>query len=203
MPASASAPASGVPRPGGRPRSTSRAELALVAMGMFAERGFEETTVDHIATAAGVSRRTFFRYFPTKTSVLWNDFDAEVTTIGRLLAECPPEQPMMQSIRTCVVRANHYRIEDLPELRARMTLLGTVPSLQASAALHYEAWEQAIADFVAARTGASPRSLYPLAVGRATLAVCRAAYDIWAARQDGDLVTYLDDVLARLAEGFG
>ncbi|HEV3292759.1 MAG TPA: hypothetical protein VG123_27610, partial [Streptosporangiaceae bacterium] len=45
-------------------------------------------------------------------------------------------------------------------------------------------------------------SLYPLAVGRATLAACRAAYDRWSARADADLTFYLDAALAALAAGF-
>ena len=45
-------------------------------------------------------------------------------------------------------------------------------------------------------------SLYPLTVGRATLAACRAAYDRWSARADADLPLYLDAALAALAAGF-
>ena len=45
-------------------------------------------------------------------------------------------------------------------------------------------------------------SLYPLTVGRATLAACRAAYDRWSTRADADLTFYLDAALAALATGF-
>src|SRR4029077_7297647 len=103
----------------------------------------------------------------------------------------------------------------VPELRMRMNLIGNVPALQSSAALHYDAWERAISDFAATRTGQPadspyppPRtgqpadSLYPLAVGRAPLAACRAAYDRWSARADADLTFYLDAALAALAAGF-
>ncbi|MBV8218290.1 MAG: TetR family transcriptional regulator, partial [Solirubrobacterales bacterium] len=47
----------------GRPPGTSRRAVSRTALEMFAERGFEETTVDDIAEALGVSRRTLFRYF--------------------------------------------------------------------------------------------------------------------------------------------
>jgi hypothetical protein len=50
--------------------------------------------------------------------------------------------------------------------------------------------------------GEPAESLYPLAVGRATLAACRAAYDRWSARADADLTFYLDAALAALAAGF-
>ncbi|MCQ0020665.1 TetR family transcriptional regulator [Actinomadura madurae] len=58
------------PRVGRRPR-TSRGELERVALRLFAERGFEETTVDDIASAAGIGRRTFFRYYGSKNDVVW------------------------------------------------------------------------------------------------------------------------------------
>jgi TetR/AcrR family transcriptional regulator, regulator of mycofactocin system len=84
----------------------------------------------------------------------------------------------------------------------RMNLVGGVPALQSSAALHYDAWERAISDFAATRLGQPADSLYPLAVGRATLAACRAAYDRWSARADAELTYYLDAALAALAAGF-
>ena len=62
-----------------------------------------------------------------------------------------------------------------------MSLIGSAPELHASAAPHYDAWERAVSDFAAARLGQPADSLYPLAVGRATLAACRAAYDRWIA----------------------
>jgi hypothetical protein len=77
-----------------------------------------------------------------------------------------------------------------------------VPALMASAAVHYDAWERAVSDFVARRTGQPADSLYPLAVGRATLAACRAGYDRWAVHADADLTVYLDAALRALAAGF-
>jgi AcrR family transcriptional regulator len=65
----------------GRPPTTSRRELQVIALRMFTERGFETTTIEQIAAEAGVSERTFFRYFTTKASVLWSEFETEVQTI--------------------------------------------------------------------------------------------------------------------------
>jgi mycofactocin system transcriptional regulator len=173
-----------------------------VALRLFADAGFEATTVDQVAAAAGVSRRTFFRYFESKAEVLWNTFDQDVAAISRLLAQASDELAMMDAIRWAVVATNHYRAADVPELRTRINLIGSVPALQASATLHYAAWERAISDFVAARIGQPAESLYPLAVGRAVLAVCRAAYDRWVARADTDLQVYLDAAIRALGEGF-
>jgi mycofactocin system transcriptional regulator len=186
----------------GRPPGTSRRTLELIALRLFTEQGFDETPIEQIAAEAGVSRRTFFRYFDSKASVLWGEFDSEVTVIQEALAKVPDSVPMMDAVRLAVVAANHYRVEDVPELRARMNLIGSVPALQSSAAVHYDAWERAVSDFVGTRIGQPPWSLYPLAVARSTLAACRAAYDRWSARADGDLTVYLDAALTALAAGF-
>jgi TetR/AcrR family transcriptional regulator, regulator of mycofactocin system len=186
----------------GRPPATSRRELELIALRLFSERGFEETTIDQIAAEAGVSRRTFFRYFNTKASVLWAEFDSEVDAIRAALADMPADLPMMDAIREAVVAANHYQADDVPELRARYNLISSVPELHASSAVHYDAWERAISEFVAKRIRQPADSLYPLAVGRATLAACRAGYDRWVVRADADLTVYLDAALRALAAGF-
>lgn len=171
-------------------------------MRLFTSQGFEQTTIEQIAAEAGVSERTFFRYFSSKASVLFTEFEDEVERIRAALAQSPREVPMMDAIRHAVVSANHHRAADLPDLRMQMNLLATVPALTASAAAHYESWEHAISEFAAARLGQPADSLYALAVGRATLATCRAAYDRWAARADSDLTVYLDAALSALASGF-
>jgi len=186
----------------GRPPGTSRRELELIALRLFTARGFDETTVDQIAAEAGVSRRAFFRYFDSKPDVLWGEFDTEVATIRALLDKVPAGLPVMEAVRRAVLAANHYRAADVPELRARMSLIGSVPALMANAAVHYDAWERAVSDFVARRTGQPADSLYPLAAGRATLAACRAAYDRWVVHADADLTVYLDAALRALAAGF-
>lgn len=186
----------------GRPRSTSRRELRLIALRLFASRGFDNTTIEQIAAEAGVSERTFFRYFTTKASVLWTEFETEVEMIRSALDAVPDDMPLMDAVRGAVVAANHYQADDVPEMRMRMHLIATVPALSFSAAEHYEAWERAISEFAGRRLGQPADSLYPLTVGRTTLAACRAAYDRWSVRADADLTTYLDAALAALASGF-
>lgn len=185
----------------GRPPGTSARELEVIAMRLFREQGFDATTVDQIATAAGVSRRTFFRYYDSKSAVLWSEFDAEVENLRALLAAMPTDTSIMECVRRAVLAANHHRAEDVPELRDRMTLINSVPELGSSAMTHYDAWERAVSDFVGARCGQPGDSLYPLVAGRTTLAACRAAYERWTARADADLTVYLDAALRALAAG--
>jgi TetR/AcrR family transcriptional regulator, regulator of mycofactocin system len=186
----------------GRPPGTSARELEVISLRLFSEHGFEDTTVERIAAAAGVSKRTFFRYFESKADVLWHAFDGEVRALRAAFSAVPPDVQLMAAIRQVVVGVNTYRAEDVPELRTRMNLIGSVPALQASAGQHYDAWERAVSEFAASRLGQPANSLYPLAIGRATLAVCRSAYDRWADRADADLTRYLDQALRALATGF-
>src|SRR5260370_1634719 len=118
----------------GRPPGTSARQLELISLRLFTEAGFEETTVEQVAAAAGVSRRTFFRYFESKADVLWHAFDGEVRALRAAFAAVPPGVPAMEAIRQLVIGANRYRAEDVPELRTRMNLIGSVPSLPARAA---------------------------------------------------------------------
>lgn len=186
----------------GRPPGTSARALEVIALDLFHRQGFDDTTVDQISAAAGVSSRTFFRYFDSKASVLWHEFDREVDELRQAFADMPPEVPLMDAVRQVVVGVNRYRQEDIPELRRRMELIGTVPALAASAVVHYAAWEQAVSEFAARRLGEAGTALRPMAVGRATLAAARAAFDVWVAEEGTDLPSYLDAALGALGAGF-
>jgi mycofactocin system transcriptional regulator len=186
----------------GRPRGTSARSLELVALRLFTAHGFDNTTVEHIAAAANVSRRTFFRYFDTKADVLWHQFDREVQALRDALAAQSTDAPLMDAIRQAVVSVNRYKPQDVPELHQRMTLISTVPALQASAAQHYDAWEHAVIDYAADRLRQRPNALLPLAIGHATLAVCRAAYETWITRADTARTGYLDQAIRALTAGF-
>ncbi|HLY34472.1 MAG TPA: mycofactocin system transcriptional regulator [Jatrophihabitantaceae bacterium] len=186
----------------GRPRGTSPRELEVIALRLFSTQGFDDTTVEQIADAAGVSSRTFFRYFVSKADVLWNAFDSEVDALRSAFDAIAPQTPLMDAIRQAVVSVNRYTAADVPELRIRMQLISTVPALQASAAPHYDAWERVVIEYAARRLKQPEQALIPLAIGRATLAVCRAAYELWVTRADADLVVYLDEAIAAMSSGF-
>jgi mycofactocin system transcriptional regulator len=186
----------------GRPRATSRGRLEQIALELFAEQGFDATTVEQIAERAGVSRRTFFRYFDTKGAVLWSEFDQEVETLHRLLAGAPDDLSLVESIRAAVLAANHYGVEDVESLRARMNVINSVSSLGASSIVHYDNWAGALAEFAARRLGQQAEDLIPQAIGFSALGVCRAAFDQWVKNQDADLINYLDVALTAWMTGF-
>jgi mycofactocin system transcriptional regulator len=185
----------------GRPPRTSHEEVARTALELFATHGFEATTVDDIAVAAGIGRRTVFRYFASKNDMVWGDFDWVIDRLRRQLDESAPDLPMMEALGRAVVASNHYEPEHLEELRIRMTLITTVPALQAHSMVRYAAWRAVVSEFVARRLGQRPDDLVPLTVGFTALGTSMAAFVRWVGNPDEDLEDHLRRGYALLSTG--
>lgn len=186
----------------GRPPSTTHERVARVALELFAARGFDATTMEDIATAVGVHRRSLFRYFASKNDIVWGDFDRVLGRLRDLLAEADEREPLMAALGRAVVASNHYAPAQLPELRIRMTLITTVPSLQAHSMLRYAAWRAVVARFAATRLGVEEDALVPQAVGYAALGASTAAFAHWVAHPGADLEALLEEAYALVAAGF-
>jgi mycofactocin system transcriptional regulator len=186
----------------GRPASTSRHDVARAAFDLFARQGYDRTTVDEIAAAVGISRRTFFRYFDSKPDVVWGEFDSELARLRDRLTEAPVGEPMMEVLRRSVIATNRFGAGELDELRIRMVLISTVPTLVAHSAVRYEEWCDVVARFAATRIGGSPDDLGPQTVARAALGAAMAAFACWARDDTDDLVGEVDRAFRLLATGF-
>ena len=186
----------------GRKRVTSRAELEQAAFALFAANGFDATTVDEIAAAAGIGRRTFFRYFPSKNDVPWGAFELELERMRVRLKACPPEVPLMDAIRLALVDFNRVSPAEVPLHRRRMELILRVPTLLAHSTLRFTAWRQVVAEFVAERTGGRPDELAPQVIAHAVLGVAVAAYEQWLDDPAADIGTLLDDGMRQLDAAF-
>jgi mycofactocin system transcriptional regulator len=182
----------------GRPPVTTPVELERVALALFSEQGFAETTVDDIANAAGISRRTFFRYFASKNDVVWGDFDALLEGLEEWLAGAPPETGLLASIADAVVRFNALPPEAVPAHRQRMALILHVPALQAHSTLRYADWRAVIARFAARRLRQPVEAFGPQLVGHVALAAAVAAYEQWLADNTSDLSVMLYDAFSAL-----
>jgi mycofactocin system transcriptional regulator len=185
----------------GRPPTTTHAEIERVALDLFATRGFEATTVDDIATAVGVGRRTLFRYFESKNDLAWGDFDWVMERLRAALDE-GEELPLMEALRRGVVESNRYPADQEPGLRTRMTLITGTAALQAHSALRYAEWRGVVAAWVAGRRGEAPDDLLPRVIGYAALGSAMASFERWVASADEDLLELLDAAFVALAAGF-
>jgi mycofactocin system transcriptional regulator len=175
----------------GRPPVTTRKEIERVALELFVRDGFDATTVDHVADAAGISRRTFFRYYASKNDVVWGDFDASLRAMESELAACPDDVELWQGIRDAVVGFNALPPGAVAAHRQRMALILHVPALQAHSTLRYAAWRGVIAGFAARRLGVPADALPPQLVGHVALAAAAAAYEQWLRDDSADLAQLL------------
>ncbi|MBS1890520.1 MAG: mycofactocin system transcriptional regulator [Actinobacteria bacterium] len=185
----------------GRPPSTTRDEIEAVALALFAERGFEATTVEDVASAVGIGRRTLFRYFASKNDIVWGDFDWVMERLRRALAE-GDDLPLMEALRHGVVESNRYPADQEVGLRIRMDLITGTPALQAHSALRYAEWRGVVAAWAAERLGEAPDDLRPRVIGYAALGSAMASFERWVANEDEDLLELLEAAFVALAAGF-
>ncbi len=162
-----------------RKKIATRLALARAAMRLFEERGYAATTIDDIAAAANVSRRTFFRYFASKEEVFIVDPEGKLAALHVALADGPPEEPTIAALRRGVVALATAYFE--PELVRAEVRVGQLEPAVAAAAFAYQVrWEDALAAEVATDLGVDleqdPR---PRIVAHATVAVLRAGIAAW------------------------
>ncbi len=173
--------------PIGRRPSTTKSKITEAAIDLFTEAGFEETSVDDVAAAAGIARRTLFRYYPSKNAIAWGDFDEHLQGMRRLLADLPPDMAVAEALQMALLAFNEVPAEHREHHRRRMRLLLGVPALQAHSMLMYTGWRDVVAEFVAARTGAESADHLPQTVAWTLLATALAAYEQWLEHPGADL----------------
>lgn len=189
--------------PAGRRPVTSRERISAVAIDLFTQRGFDETSVDDIAEAAGIARRTLFRYYPSKNAITWGDFDAHLGEMREMLAQIPDDLPIAEALRQALLSFNEVPSEALNEHRRRMSLLLGVPALQAHSMIMYADWRHVIAEFSAHRLGVDEREHLPQTIAWMSLGTALSAYEQWLAHPEADLAALIDTGVDTLAHGIG
>ncbi|MFJ6095416.1 acyl-CoA-like ligand-binding transcription factor [Williamsia muralis] len=183
----------------GRPPAASKAYVEQVAVELMLQRGYEKVSVEDIVAAAGIGRTTFFRYFGSKSGVIWLEFDATIERLTRTLAESDSDD-VLDSVRTAVLESTREAVFSSDVWLERFRLLDTTADLHAGAHAHWEAWKLPIVSFVAARTGKGVGDYVPMVVGAACHAVFVAELRHWQNRDNArtDLPARLDTHLAHV-----
>ena len=189
------------PARAGRRRSTTRQHITDVAIELFASRGFEDVSVDDVAEAAGIARRTLFRYYASKNAIPWGDFDVHLDRLRELLDAVGPEVPTEQALRDALLAFNTFDHSELPRHRMRIRVVLNTVDLQAYSMTMYAGWREVIAGFVARRYGAKPSDLVPQAVAWAMLGVALSAYEHWLADEEVSLTQALADAFEVVRPG--
>ncbi|MDI9916384.1 mycofactocin system transcriptional regulator [Rhodococcus sp. IEGM 1379] len=163
----------------GRRPSTTREGISKIGIELFSTLGFNDVSVDQIADAAGIARRTFFRYFPSKNAVPWGDFDAHLDEMRAHLDSLPEELPLVDALESALLTFNTFPPEETAVHRKRMELILTVPTLQAYSVVMHEGWRHVVAEYAARRMNLEPTDHGPRTVGYLLLGVAMAAYEQW------------------------
>jgi AcrR family transcriptional regulator len=161
-------------------KERTRTALVGAALRQFAERGYSAVTVEEICAEAGVSPRTFFRYFATKEHALAAPVTAVLETLGESLAAQPESVTAWTALRRALLDA----VDRVDEQSAVFLRTGQVirdnPGALATNAEALMVWEQQMRSEIQRRLGAGGDSLHPrLLLGTAMLAF-RVALDRWA-----------------------
>ena len=185
----------------GRRPSTTQAHITDVALELFATHGFDEVSVDDVAQAAGIARRTLFRYYPSKNAIPWGDFDAHLDHMRTLLAEADPTVGVGQTLRTALLAFNRFDPAESTRHRRRMALILETHALQAHSMTMYAGWRTVVAEFVARRRGERQDSLVPQTVAWTLLGVALSAYEYWLADESVSLDRALGESFDTVSDG--
>jgi TetR/AcrR family transcriptional regulator, regulator of mycofactocin system len=166
-----------------RKKHQTRQALEQAALRLFAEQGYERTTVEDIAYAADVAVRTFFRYFSSKQAVLFGDVVTDrVTRLRTELAARPETEDPVESIRIVSDELDFSDPEDEAQILARLDLMSKQPSMIGRYLELVNEMRLTMVEFVAERSGTDPtRDLYPLLVAGASAAAWDTSLTLWAA----------------------
>ena len=173
------------------------------ALRLFHEQGYDATTVEQIAAAAGVSHMTFFRYFPTKEDVALSDsYDP---LIASSIAQTPATWPLVQRIRAVLVQGLRQVYDtDRDTLLAQVKLIVSTPALRERQWAGQLATQQAILEAIQPDQRDSHASFQAKVTVAACLAATTTAVLAWV-ENDGipelpDLIEQAFDTLTRLRE---
>jgi AcrR family transcriptional regulator len=161
-----------------RKRQQTRERLTEAAMALFLERGFEATTLDDIAAAADVSRRSFFHYFASKEDVVFAWQEESTASLIAAVAARPANESMLTAAENAILTM----VGQLKpgEAMAIARLKRDNPALQARDQVKYEKLERALAEALGKRAGHQSEKLEARLVAMIATGAMRIGGEFWA-----------------------
>ncbi|WP_230193945.1 TetR family transcriptional regulator [Streptomyces coriariae] len=182
-----------------------RDALVAAAFRLFLERGYEQTTVDDIVALAGVGRRSFFRYFPSKEDVVFPDHERCLADMTAFLAASGKEHEPVR--RVCdAARLVLLMYAENPSFSVqRYRLTKQVPGLRAYELSVVWRYERALAEYLRGRfTGRPDGTLHADVIAAAVVAAHNNALRSWLrSAGQGDASTTVDHALGYVQSAFG
>jgi AcrR family transcriptional regulator len=184
-----------------RKKAATKRAIQEHALRLFVEKGYDETTVDEIAAAAGVSHMTFFRYFPRKEEVV--EYDEYDPVFEELVVARPPQEPPLVALHNAI-RAGLEMIvaTDSEALLIRTRLVLQNPVLRSRNLLAQDSTRDLFARALARRAGLPAPDVAATVQASAALGAVGVAMTAWAEGDDyTDPVALIDEAFAALRAG--
>lgn len=181
-----------------------RQALAEAAFELFLERGFEQTTVDDIVARAGVGRRSFFRYFPSKEDVVFPDHEGCLAEMTALLEEAGGRDPVAAVCDAArLVMLMYAANPEFSVRRYRMTR--EVPGLRSYELSVVRRYERVLAGHLRERyAGAPDGDLRAEVVAAAVVAAHNNGLRTWLrSGGEGDVESLVDHALGLVRQAWG
>jgi AcrR family transcriptional regulator len=185
-----------------RKRDAVRDGLARIAIDLFTQRGFEAVTIEEIAKAAGISPRTFFRYFPSKDDIVLELGSRLHDRLLAAFAERPEHEGAVEALRRAYAATSTVPAAERDRLLQVGRVLNSSPALRSASYGRPWADGAPIVAQVAARMGAGSGDPRPRIITAAMTAVATAEWHAWVDDGGaGDPAERIDGALVALAEG--
>jgi AcrR family transcriptional regulator len=178
-------------------RAVVRSLLARTALELFAVQGYDNTTVEEVAAAAGVSRRTLFNYFRNKEDLALSGLSEQGELIAARFAERPADEDVWESLRAAFQVLLEIEMSPQDQLEF-MTLLFDNDSLRAGHAEKSARWQDELAPLIEPRLPASKqRVLEARAIAAAGITCMQTAIEEWVRLRGRADVAELYDTAVR------
>ncbi len=138
-----------------RKTAATRARIADAALELFVERGYGDTSIDQIADAAGVGRRTVFRHFASKEAMLVDHLVVRRELAVQRLDERPADEPPLVSLHAVLRELSEAGYDRRMLAQIRSVLASEPGTLRAAVALNVQAFERSLVTVLARRAGSS------------------------------------------------
>jgi AcrR family transcriptional regulator len=186
-----------------RRKLETRRSIRTAALTLFAEKGFEATTITDITDAADVAPRTFFLHFATKETVLVGDHRERMERFRVVLLARPADEDAFTALRRTIVESIPTQEAEIEELALAARLMVQSPQLLALVAGDNAVQEASIAKAIGEREGMDPDGMYPKLLAAFSGTAIRIGLTTWYTEgRTRPPTEVIDNIVASLGRGF-